>query len=109
MRAHYAIGDIAGDRSSRMLMQAVAATDNLIKGSQTPAKMAGRDSNASIHLDAARGIAALAVFLGHLRALFFVDFEELRHQGTLTKAIYLVTGFGHAAVIVFFILSGYLI
>jgi peptidoglycan/LPS O-acetylase OafA/YrhL len=46
---------------------------------------------------------------GHLRALFFVDFTHLQNPSPFTKAIYFITGFGHQAVMVFFVLSGFLI
>lgn len=66
-------------------------------------------SAVSIHLDAVRGAAALLVLLSHLRALFFVDYNELAHHSILLKVIYFATGFGHTAVMVFFVLSGYLV
>jgi peptidoglycan/LPS O-acetylase OafA/YrhL len=64
---------------------------------------------ASAHLDLIRVAAAWAVMWGHLRTLFFVDFQHLHHQNSLLKLIYLLTGFGHQAVTVFFVLSGFLI
>lgn len=55
-----------------------------------------------------RGLAAVAVLVGHIRGLFFVDYETVR--GSLPmKLLYLVTGLGHQAVIVFFVLSGFFI
>lgn len=61
-------------------------------------------------LDGVRAIAALAVFTGHLRNLFFVDYGELDPPpNLLVKGFYFASGFGHAAVIVFFVLSGYFI
>lgn len=60
-------------------------------------------------LDAARGIAALMVFISHLRALFFVDYNSVARPGILIQAIYILTGFGHEAVVIFFVLSGFLI
>jgi peptidoglycan/LPS O-acetylase OafA/YrhL len=63
----------------------------------------------SAHLDFIRSVAAWAVMWGHLRAFFFVDFQDLSHPGTFLKAFYFITGFGHEAVIVFFVLSGFLI
>lgn len=56
-----------------------------------------------------RGIAAAAVFVGHLRALFFVGFTEIQQPAALTKCLYFMTGYGHQAVIIFFVLSGYFI
>jgi peptidoglycan/LPS O-acetylase OafA/YrhL len=63
----------------------------------------------SAHLDLIRGISALAVMVGHVRGLFFVDFPNLVNPSRLTQVLYAVTGFGHQAVIVFFVLSGYFI
>lgn len=63
----------------------------------------------SAHLDLMRGIAALAVMWGHVRGNFFVDFQDLHHPNLFLKAVYFATGFGHQAVMVFFVLSGFLI
>lgn len=63
----------------------------------------------SVHLDALRGLAALAVFWGHLRALLFVEFNAVDRKSAGVKAAYFLDGFGHLAVMVFFVLSGYLI
>lgn len=68
-----------------------------------------RSSYSSVHLDLIRGLAAFAVLFGHLRALFFVDFRELEAPGLLVHVFYLFAGFGHQAVMVFFVLSGFLI
>jgi peptidoglycan/LPS O-acetylase OafA/YrhL len=64
---------------------------------------------ASDSLDLIRALAACAVMVGHLRALFFVDFRQLLHKSWPLEALYFLTGFGHQAVIVFFVLSGFLI
>jgi len=66
---------------------------------------------ASAYLDGIRGLAALAVMLGHCRAFFFVDYGNINVEMAtpLVRALYMVTGFGHQAVMVFFVLSGFLI
>ena len=64
---------------------------------------------ASVHLDMARGIAALAVLVGHVRGLFFIDYHNLTHHSLSVSAIYAATALGHQAVIVFFVLSGFFI
>jgi peptidoglycan/LPS O-acetylase OafA/YrhL len=64
---------------------------------------------ASAHLDLIRGLAAWAVLWDHLRGLFFVDFQQLNHPTPFLKVIYFFTGFGNEAVLVFFVLSGFLI
>jgi peptidoglycan/LPS O-acetylase OafA/YrhL len=63
----------------------------------------------SVHLDVIRGVSALAVLLYHLRGLFFVDFPLLASKSLLLTLLYAVTGYGHQAVMVFFVLSGYFI
>jgi peptidoglycan/LPS O-acetylase OafA/YrhL len=63
----------------------------------------------SVHLDALRGFAAFAVLLNHMRDAFFVDYDALARHNPLTAAAYLVASLGHQAVIVFFVLSGYLV
>jgi peptidoglycan/LPS O-acetylase OafA/YrhL len=63
----------------------------------------------SVHLDLIRGVSALAVMLGHVRGLFFVDFTNLANPSRLNQLLYALTGFGHQAVMVFFVLSGYFI
>ena len=47
--------------------------------------------------------------LYHLRGLFFVDYPYLVRKSLYSSALYAVTGYGHQAVIVFFVLSGYFI
>jgi peptidoglycan/LPS O-acetylase OafA/YrhL len=64
---------------------------------------------ASAHLDLIRAVAAWAVMWGHVRAHFFVDFQHMERGGIFVKALYFLTGFGHQAVMVFFVLSGFLI
>jgi peptidoglycan/LPS O-acetylase OafA/YrhL len=64
---------------------------------------------ASAHLDLIRAVAASAVMWGHVRALFFVDFQHLQRPGWFLGIVYFLTGFGHQAVMVFFVLSRFLI
>ncbi|HUY81108.1 MAG TPA: acyltransferase [Acidobacteriaceae bacterium] len=64
---------------------------------------------ASVHLDALRGIAAIGVCLSHVRDLFFRDYSVLPHHSPLLALLYLATGLGHQWVIIFFVLSGYLV
>ena len=67
------------------------------------------NKSASTHLDMLRGLAAWAVMWGHLRALFFVDFQHLECGSLPLSVLYFFTGFGNQAVMVFFVLSGFLI
>lgn len=62
-----------------------------------------------MHLDMARGLAALAVLLGHMRALFFVSYHELARHSLVLAAFYGMTTLGHQAVVIFFVLSGFFI
>lgn len=55
-----------------------------------------------------RGLAAVAVLAGHVRGVFFVDYGAVQRSPTLAT-IYLLTGLGHQAVVVFFVLSGFFI
>ncbi len=62
------------------------------------------------HLNAARAIAAITVVVDHVRNLLFVDAPDLGpHAGGAAVLVYALTGFGHQAVMVFFVLSGYLV
>jgi len=60
-------------------------------------------------IDALRALAALLVCAGHLRAATLVDLAEVASPGLLTKALYALTSLGHPSVMVFFVLSGYLV
>jgi peptidoglycan/LPS O-acetylase OafA/YrhL len=61
-------------------------------------------------LDIFRGISAILVCSSHLRNAFFIDYNYLTSdKNFFLKFFYFLTGFGHQAVIIFFILSGFLI
>lgn len=64
---------------------------------------------ASAHLDLARGLAAAAVAFQHLRSLLFVDWPQTAVHTPLAAGFYLLAKFAHPAVIVFFVLSGFLV
>jgi peptidoglycan/LPS O-acetylase OafA/YrhL len=64
---------------------------------------------ASAHLDLIRGLAAWVVMWDHSRSLFFVSYEQLEARSSIFKFLYFITGFGHESVMVFFVLSGFLI
>src|ERR1039458_2192873 len=61
------------------------------------------------NLDLLRGLAALLVCAGHLRAFLMVDFGLITSPTILDHMFYFTTGLGHQAVMVFFVLSGYLV
>jgi peptidoglycan/LPS O-acetylase OafA/YrhL len=66
-------------------------------------------SKASVLLDLVRGLAALLVLVEHWRNIFFVDYPQLLAHRALLALPYLLTSAGHQAVVIFFVLSGYLI
>src|ERR1700716_2371899 len=60
-------------------------------------------------LDFSRAMAALLVLLFHIRSALVVPFDSLEVHNWLSRAVFVVTAFGHDAVIIFFVLSGYLV
>ena len=54
-------------------------------------------------------MAAIAVCAGHLRSALLVDYSQLTHSSYMLKAFYFLTGLGHQAVIIFFVLSGFFV
>ena len=55
-----------------------------------------------------RGLAALEVCLGHARAFFLVDYGQTK-GGLAAKLFYTISGLHHQAVVIFFVLSGFLV
>ena len=66
-------------------------------------------TNASVLLDLVRGLAALVVLLEHWRYILFIDFPQLSKPLLPLVVLYFLCTAGHQAVVVFFVLSGYLI
>ncbi len=67
-------------------------------------------TTASVYLDATRALAAFLVCLGHWRNLLFVSYSQIHAAHRYLFAIpYVLTDAGHQAVMIFFMLSGYLI
>ena len=60
-------------------------------------------------LNAFRWLAALLVVLNHVRHLFLIDYKNVIDKNLLIKAFYFITGLGHEAVIIFFVISGFLV
>lgn len=61
----------------------------------------------SAALDHMRWIAAFLVVIQHARGFLMVEYYP--DAAPFTKAFYLLTGFSHSAVMVFFVLSGYFV
>ena len=55
-----------------------------------------------------RALAAIAVLINHTRSLYFLPYNQVAHTH-FNALLYFLTGFGHQAVMVFFVLSGMLI
>jgi peptidoglycan/LPS O-acetylase OafA/YrhL len=64
---------------------------------------------ASVSLDLVRGLAAILVLIDHWRNLFFVHFREIGAHRWLFAVPYILTAAGHQALVIFFVLSGFLI
>lgn len=60
-------------------------------------------------MDLIRGLSALAVMFGHIMGLFFVNYSFVTNRSLAKHGLYWVTSFGHEAVMVFFVLSGFFI
>ena len=68
-------------------------------------------SSHSEWLDFLRFASAMVVVLSHIRGLLFVEYSQLTpdDRTLLTTMFYGITRLGHEAVLVFFVLSGYLV
>jgi peptidoglycan/LPS O-acetylase OafA/YrhL len=60
-------------------------------------------------IDFVRWSAALLVLLNHARGLLFVEYDMLQSSSVFARAFYFLTGFGHQSVVIFFVLSGFLV
>ena len=56
-----------------------------------------------------RGISAILVMISHVRSPFFINYENVINPTLFQKGFYFITGLGHQAVILFFVLSGFLV
>jgi peptidoglycan/LPS O-acetylase OafA/YrhL len=64
----------------------------------------------SASLDCIRWLAALLVVVAHIRHLYFVDYRNVTDLHSIfIKGFYFLTGLGHEAVVIFFVLSGFLV
>lgn len=63
----------------------------------------------SNNLNFLRWIAAFLVVVGHLRSLMFPEYSKLVNPSIFQKIFYFITGLGHEGVIIFFVISGFLV
>ena len=56
-----------------------------------------------------RWTAAFLVVIGHLRHIVFVDYKGVIEKNLTAKGMYFITGLGHEAVMMFFVISGLLV
>jgi len=68
-----------------------------------------KDTTASDNVNFIRGLAAFSVLFAHLRNGLFVPYSEIFAPSLLVKIIYFFSGLGAEAVMIFFVLSGFLI
>lgn len=71
----------------------------------------GKDQSLSVWLDLFRWVAAFAVVLTHMNAIFYVKVMTLpaSQRSPAHLALAVLSGWGRPAVMVFFVLSGYLV
>lgn len=60
-------------------------------------------------LNFSRAAAALLVLFFHIRSTLVVPYDDLHVHNWLTRVFFSITTFGHDAVVIFFVLSGYLV
>src|SRR5580704_5830907 len=66
-------------------------------------------ANHSPLLDLLRAGAAWLVLFGHTRNWFFTNIGAVENPGLLLKGFWLITALEHEAVVIFFVLSGFLV
>ena len=69
----------------------------------------GEDCWHSVLISLLRGLAAAEVAAAHLRAAMYPGLRSVEDPSLWYKALAFVTGFGHQSVLVFFIISGWLV
>lgn len=67
------------------------------------------DYHHSMLISVLRGLAAVEVAAAHLRAQFYPGLKAVTDPGLFYQAFAFFTGFAHQAVLVFFLLSGWLV
>lgn len=63
----------------------------------------------STQMNFLRWVAALMVLVSHLKPILFVEYGNLERKNILINIFYFITGLGHEAVVIFFVMSGLLV
>lgn len=63
----------------------------------------------SSFIDLSRWFAAFLVVIYHARQMLFVGYQDSMERGVVAKGFYFITAFGHEAVVIFFVISGFLV
>lgn len=71
--------------------------------------MAKGDKSSITVMHHLRWLAALLVGYSHIRQNLLLDYSDLRHPRMLDKVMFAFANYGHAGVIIFFVLSGFLV
>lgn len=72
-------------------------------------QLTGTDTQQSVVIALLRGLAALQVAAAHLRAEVFPSLRSLADPPLVYQGLAFITGFAHQAVVVFFLISGWLV
>jgi peptidoglycan/LPS O-acetylase OafA/YrhL len=67
------------------------------------------NSGTSDFLNASRWIAAFLVVLGHVFSISMAHYYDIPDRSLVLRGLHFFSGFGHTAVIVFFVISGFLV
>jgi peptidoglycan/LPS O-acetylase OafA/YrhL len=95
-------------RLVRLLMPAALASGRPALDGST-SDLGGGEKQSFAILSHLRWIAALAVAYQHIRQGLLVDYAGIPHPSLFAKIIYAFDAYGHAGVVVFFVLSGFLV
>jgi hypothetical protein len=100
--------------AARRLCRKIAVYDALVSqyhlfGESTIMTVNIQKMRVSDHLDLIRGLAAIAVLFYHVRYRFFFDYHDITTPSYFSFVFYTLSSFGHDAVMIFFVLSGYFI
>jgi len=83
---------------------------NRTQGAPAPHRKLVISPATSQFLDLSRWAAAFFVVFSHVRSIVLANYVDVTvPASTLVKAVYFLAGFGHVSVVVFFVISGFLV